>query len=102
MEKTRNSVIDLFKDLFKNFGLVISQLVNAGVVDDAQLTGELAKDPMKALAEYEASVNYVEEPVHARPHNRQKVQTRKAFAVQSPTRATEPTKKTGYDDGREI
>ena len=47
MEKTRNSVIDLFK----NFGLAISKLVNDGEVDDVELTGELAKDPMEALKE---------------------------------------------------
>ena len=57
MEKTRNLVIDLFK----NFGLAISKLVNAGEVDDVELTGELAKDPMEALKEYEASVKSVEE-----------------------------------------
>ena len=55
MEKTRNSVIDLFK----NFGLAISKLVNDGEVDDVELTGELAKDPMEALKEYEASVKSV-------------------------------------------
>ena len=42
MEKTRNSVIDLFK----NFGLAISKLVNDWEVDDVELTGELAKDHM--------------------------------------------------------
>ena len=53
MEKTRNSVIDLFK----NFGLAISKLVNDGEVDDVELTGELAKDPMEALKEYEDKKN---------------------------------------------
>ena len=52
MEKTRNSIIDLFK----NLGLAISKLVNGGEVDDVELTGELAKDPMEALKEYEAFV----------------------------------------------
>ena len=112
MEKTRNSVIDLFKDLFKNFCLVISKLVNDGVVDDAQLTGELAKDPMKALEEYKAFVKSVEEPVQsktkARTPNHKKVQTCKASAVKRPTRratpreAPEPTIEPVNDDEREI
>ena len=62
MEKTRNSIIDLFK----NFGFVISKLVNGGEVDDVELTGELAKDPMEALKEYETSVKAVEEPVQTK------------------------------------
>lgn len=103
MEKTRNSVIDLFK----NFGLAISKLVNAGEVDDVELTGELAKDPMEALKEYEASVKSVEEPVQAkaRTQNREKVQTREASAVKRTTRATtrkEPTVKIVDDDEREM
>lgn len=105
MEKTRNSVIDLFKDLFKNFGLVISKLVNDGVVDDAKLTGELAKDPMEALKEYEASVKSVEEPVQAKTQNRKKVQTREASAVNRTTIATtrkEPTLKIVDGDEREM
>ena len=109
MEKTRNSVIDLFK----NFGLAISKLVNDGEVDDVELTGELAKDPMEALKEYEASVKSVEKPVQAktkaitkaRTQNREKVQTREASAVQRTTRATtrkEPTVKIVVDDEREM
>lgn len=105
MEKTRNSVIDLFK----NFGLAISKLVNAGEVDDVELTGELAKDPMEALKEYEASVKSVEEPVQAktkaRTQNREKIQTREASAVKHTTRATtrkEPTVKIVDDDEREM
>lgn len=106
MEKTRNSVIYLFK----NFGLAISNLVNGGVVnDDVKLTGELAKDPMEALKEYEASVKSVEEPVQAktkaRTQNREKVQTREASAVKRTTRATtrkEPTVKIVNDDEREM
>ena len=103
MEKTRNSVIDLFK----NFGLAISKLVNDGEVDDVELTGELAKDPMEALKEYEASVKSVEEPVQAktRTQNREKVQTREASAVKRTTRATtrkEPTVKIVDDDEREM
>lgn len=105
MEKTRNSVIDLFK----NFGLAISKLVNAGEVDDVELTGELAKDPMEALKEYEASVKSVKEPVQAktkaRTQNREKVQTREASAVKRTTRATtrkEPTVKIVDDDEREM
>ena len=101
MEKTRNSVIDLFKDLFKNFCLVISKLVNGGEIDDVELTGELANDPMKAL----------KEPVHAktkaRTPNCEKVQTREASAVKRTTRATPkeapaPTIEPVNDDGREI
>jgi len=101
MEKTRNSVIDLFK----NFGLAISKLVNDGEVE---LTGELAKDPMEALKEYEASVKSVKEPVQAktkaRTQNREKVQTREASAVKRTTRATrkEPTVKIVDDDEREM
>ena len=93
MEKTRNSVIDLFK----NFGLAISKLVNDGEVDDVELTGELAKDPMEALKEYEASVK-------SRTQNREKVQTREASAVKRTTRATrkEPTVKIVDDDEREM
>lgn len=100
MEKTRNSVIDLFK----NFGLAISKLVNDGEVDDVELTGELAKDPMEALKEYEASVKSVKEPVQARTQNREKVQTREASAVKRTTRATkkEPTVKIVDDDEREM
>lgn len=106
MEKTRNSVIDLFK----NFGLAISKLINDGEVDDVELTGELAKDPMEALKEYEASVKSVEEPVQAkaetkaRTQNREKVQTREASAVKRTTRATrkEPTVKIVDDDEREM
>ena len=105
MEKTRNSVIDLFK----NFGLAISKLVNDGEVDDVELTGELAKDPMEALKEYEAFVKSVKEPVqaktNARTQNREKVQTRKASAVNRTTRATtrkEPTVKIVDDDEREM
>ena len=101
MEKTRNSVIDLFK----NFGLAISKLVNDGEVDDVELTGELAKDPM----EYEASVKFVEEPVQAKTRakaqTREKVQTREASAVKRTTRATtrkEPTVKIVDDDEREM
>ena len=103
MEKTRNSVIDLFK----NFGLAISKLVNDGEVDDVELTGELAKDPMEALKEYEASVKSVEEPVQAKTktQNREKIQTREASAVKRTTRATtrkEPTVKIVDDDEREM
>ena len=103
MEKTRNSVIDLFK----NFGLAISKLVNDGEVDDVELTGELAKDPMEALKEYEASVKSVEEPVQAKTktQNREKIQTREASAVKRTTRATtrkEPTLKIVDDDEREM
>ena len=104
MEKTRNSVIDLFK----NFGLAISKLVNDGEVDDVELTGELAKDPMEALKEYEASVKFVEEPVQAKTsakaQTREKVQTREASAVKRTTRATrkEPTVKIVDDDEREM
>ena len=100
MEKTRNSVIDLFK----NFGLAISKLVNDGEVDDVELTGELAKDPMEALKEYEASVKSVKEPVQAKTQNREKVQTREASAVKRTTRATrkEPTVKIVDDDEREM
>lgn len=107
MEKTRNSVIDLFK----NFGLAISKLVNDGEVDDVELTGELAKDPMEALKEYEASVTSAEEPVQAktktkaRTQNREKIQTREASAIKHTTRATtrkEPTVKIVDDDEREM
>ena len=108
MEKTRNSVIDLFK----NFRLAISKLVNDGEVDDVELTGELAKDPMEALKEYEAFVKSVKEPVQAktkartkaRTQNREKVQTREASAVKRTTRATrkEPTVKIVVDDEREM
>lgn len=106
MEKTRNSVIYLFKNCCR----VISNLVNGGVVnDDVKLTGELAKDPMEALKEYEASVKSVEKPVQAktkaRTQNREKVQTRKASAVNRTTRATtrkEPTVKIVDDDEREM
>lgn len=101
MEKTRNSVIDLFK----NFGLAICKLVNDGEVDDVELTGELAKDPIEALKEYEASVKSVEEPVQAKTQNREKVQTREASAVKRTTRATtrkEPIVKIVDDDEREM
>ena len=104
MEKTRNSIIDLFK----NLGLAISKLVNGGEVDDVELTGELAKDPMEALKEYEASVKFVEEPVQAKTRakaqTREKVQTREASAVKRTTRATrkEPTVKIVDDDEREM
>lgn len=106
MEKTRNSVIYLFKNCCR----VISNLVNGGVVnDDVKLTGELAKDPMEALKEYEASVKSVKEPVQAktkaRTQNREKVQTREASAVKRTTRATtrkEPTVKIVDDDEREM
>ena len=106
MEKTRNSVIYLFKNCCR----VISNLVNGGVVnDDVKLTGELAKDPMEALKEYEASVKSVEEPVQAktkaRTQNREKVQAREASAVKRTTRATtrkEPTVKIVDDDEREM
>ena len=106
MEKTRNSVIYLLKNCCR----VISNLVNGGVVnDDVKLTGELAKDPMEALKEYEASVKSVEEPVQAktkaRTQNREKIQTREASAVKHTTRATtrkEPTVKIVDDDEREM
>ena len=113
MEKTRNSIIDLFK----NLGLAISKLVNGGEIDDVELTGELAKDPMEALKEYEAFVKSVKEPVQAktkartkartqaRTQNRENVQTREASAVQRTTRATtrkEPTVKIVVDDEREM
>ena len=105
MEKTRNSIIYLFK----NFVLAISKLVNGGEVGDVELTGELAKDPMEALKEYEASVKSVEKTVQAktkaRTQNREKVQTRKASAVNRTTRATtrkEPTVKIVVDDEREM
>ena len=88
MEKTRNSVIDLFKDLFKNFGLVISKLVNDGVVDDAQLTGELAKDPMKALEEYEASLNVKSSGEQTRTQTRVRTQARENSAAKRPTKNT--------------
>lgn len=94
MEKTRNLVIDLFK----KFCFAISRLVNGGVVDDVELTGELAKDPMEALKKYGA----VEEPVQAkaRTQNHEKVQT----AVKPTTIATrkEPTVKIVDDDEREM
>ena len=101
MEKTRNSVIDLFK----NFGLASCKLVNDGEVDDVELTGELAKDPIEALKEYEASVKSVEEPVQAKTQNREKVQTREASAVKRTTRATtrkEPIVKIVDNDEREM
>lgn len=106
MEKTRNSIIYLLKNCCR----VISNLVNGGVVnDDVKLTGELAKDPMEALKEYEASVKSVEKPVQAktkaRTQNREKVQTREASAVKRTTRATtrkEPTVKIVDDDEREM
>lgn len=105
MEKTRNSVIYLFKNCCR----VISNLVNGGEVDDVELTGELAKDPMEALKEYEASVKFVEEPVQAKTRakaqTREKVQTREASAVKRTTRATtrkEPTVKIVDDDEREM
>ena len=105
MEKTRNSVIYLFKNCCR----VISNLVNGGEVDDVELTGELAKDPMEALKEYEASVKSVEKPVQAktkaRTQNREKVQTREASAVKRTTRATtrnEPTVKIVDDDERDM
>lgn len=105
MEKTRNSIIYLFK----NFVLAISKLVNGGEVGDVELTGELAKDPMEALKEYEASVKSVEKTVQAktkaRTQNREKAQTRKASAVNRTTRATtrkEPTVKIVVDDEREM
>lgn len=105
MEKNRNSVIYLFKNCCR----VISKLVNGGVVNDVELTGELAKDPMEALKEYEASVKSVEKPVQAktkaRTQNREKVQTREASAVKRTTRATtrkEPTVKIVDDDEREM
>lgn len=105
MEKTRNSVIYLFKNCCR----VISNLVNGGEVDDVELTGELAKDPMEALKEYEASVKSVEKPVQAktkaRTQNREKVQTREASAVKRTTRATtrkEPTVKIVDNDEREM
>lgn len=105
MEKTRNSVIYLFKNCCR----VISNLVNGGVVNDVELTGELAKDPMEALKEYEASVKSVEKPVQAktkaRTQNREKVQTREASAVKRTTRATtrkEPIVKIVDDDEREM
>lgn len=105
MEKTRNSVIYLLKNCCR----VISNLVNGGEVDDVELTGELAKDPMEALKEYEASVKSVEKPVQAktkaRTQNREKVQTREASAVKRTTRATtrkEPTVKIVDDDEREM
>ena len=103
MEKTRNSVIYLFKNCCR----VISNLVNGGEVDDVELTGELAKDPMEALKEYEASVKSVEEPVQAKTktQNREKIQTREASAVKRTTRATtrkEPTLKIVDDDEREM
>lgn len=105
MEKTRNSVIYLFKNCCR----VISNLVNGGEVDDVELTGELAKDPMEALKEYEASVKSVEKPVQAktkaRTQNREKVKTREASAVKRTTRATtrkEPIVKIVDDDEREM
>ena len=105
MEKTRNSVIYLFKNCCR----VISKLVNSGEVNDVELTGKLAKDPMEALKEYEASVKSVEEPVQAktkaRTQNREKVQTREASAVKRTTRATtrkEPIVKIVDDDEREM
>jgi len=112
MEKTRNSVIDLFKNfcrVISKFVNVISKFVNGGEVYDVKLTGALAKDPMEALKEYEASVKSVEEPVQAktkaRTQNREKVQTREASAVKRTTRATtrkEPTVKIVDDDEREM
>lgn len=98
MEKTRNSVIDLFKDLFKNFGLVISKLVNDGVVADVELTGELAKDPMEALTKH---VNPVETTVHVK--TRARTQTRKNVPREAtPREAPEPTIEPVNDDEREI
>ena len=107
MEKTRNSVIDLFKNfcrVISKFVNVISKFVNGGEVYDVKLTGALAKDPMEALKEYEASVKSVEEPVQAKTQNREKVQTREASAVKRTTRATrkEPTVKIVDDDEREM
>ena len=111
MEKTRNSVIDLFKNfcrVISKFVNVISKFVNGGEVYDVKLTGALAKDPMEALKEYEASVKSVEKPVQAktkaRTQNREKVQTREASAVKRTTRATrkEPTVKIVDDDEREM
>ena len=70
-----------------------------------ELTGELAKDPIEALKEYEASVKSVEEPVQAKTQNREKVQTREASAVKRTTRATtrkEPIVKIVDNDEREM
>ena len=101
MEKTRNSVIDLFK----NFGFAISKLVNGGEVDDVELTGELAKDPIDALKEYEASVmaKSVEEPVKTR--TRAKAQTREVSAQTLTVKTKQRTSKTirvEENDEREI
>ena len=99
MEKTRNSVIDLFKDLFKNFGLVISKLVNGGEIDDVELTGELAQDPMEALTKHVKSVEKTVQVVktRARTKIREKAPTREASAVKHTT-----TINTVNDDEREI
>ena len=107
MEKTRNSVIDLFKDLFKNLGLVISKLVNDGEVDDVELTGELAKDPMEALTEHVKSVKKTVQVRTRAGRSCEKAPTREASAVKHTTRATpreatEPTIETVNDDEREI
>ena len=84
MEKTRSSIIDIFK----NFGFVISKLVNSGEVDDVELTGELAKDPIEALKAYEASVNIKSAGEPTRTQTRIRTQSRKISATKRPTKPT--------------
>ena len=79
MEKTRSSIIDIFK----NFGFAISKLVNSGEVDDVELTGELAKDPIEAL-----SVNIKSAGEPTRTQTRIRTQSRKISATKRPTKPT--------------
>ena len=104
MEKTRNSI----QNLFKNFGLAINKLINSGEIDDVELTGELAKDPIEALKEHEASVKSAERTaVQAKARTRIKTQTREGSTTPRSTRTTarkapEPPIKTIDDDGRDM
>lgn len=84
MEKTRSSIIDIFK----NFGFAISKLVNSGEVDDVELTGELAKDPIEALKEYEASLNVKSSGEQTRTQTRIRTQAREISAAKRPTKTT--------------
>lgn len=72
MEKTRNSFIDLFK----NFGFAINKLVNSGEIDEVELTGDLAKDPIIAVEEYNASekAKSIEEAAKRRAKAKEKSQ----------------------------
>lgn len=54
MEKTKNNRL---MDFFKNIGEAFGKLINSGEVDEVELTGDLAKDPVEVFNSTQSKVS---------------------------------------------